>query len=147
MARRPPRRAVRAVTALALFVYRATRGRIGGRFGRARVLLLTTTGRRTGTRRTIPLGYLEDGGDLVVIASFGGSDVHPAWYLNLAAHPDVEVERRGGPSQPMRARTATPEERARLWPRVVEMYAGYEKYQQKAAREIPLVILQPRPAA
>ena len=147
MARRPPRLAVKTITALALFVYRATRGHIGGRFGRARVLLLTTTGRRTGNRRTIPLGYLEDGGDLVVIASFGGSDVHPAWYLNLTAHPDVEVERRGRPPQPMRARTATTEERARLWPRVVDMYAGYAKYQASTAREIPLVILEPRLAA
>ena len=128
---------------LALFVYRATRGRIGGRFGRARVLLLTTTGRRTGKRRTAPLGYLEDGGDLVVIASFGGSDVQPAWYLNLAADTDVEVQLRGGARQPMRARTATPEERARLWLRVVEMYAGYAKYQARTAREIPLVILEP----
>ena len=145
MARRPPRSLVKTVTVLAVFVYRATGGRIGGRFGRARVLLLTTTGRRTGKRRAAPLGYLEDGGRPVVIASFGGSDVHPAWYLNLVASPDVEVQLRGAPLQPMRARTATPEERERLWPRVVEMYAGYAKYQKKAAREIPLVILEPRP--
>ncbi len=146
MAKRPPRPLVKTVTALALFVYRATGGRVGGRFGRARVLLLTTTGRRTGKRRTTPLGYLEDDGHPIVIASFGGSDVHPAWYLNLVASPDVEVQLRGGGARPMRARTATPEERERLWPRVVEMYAGYAKYQEKAARQIPLVILEPPPA-
>ena len=143
MARRPPRLVVKTITALALLVYRATRGRIGGRFGRVRVLLLTTTGRRTGKWRTAPLGYLADDGRFVVIASFGGSDVHPAWYLNLVASPEVEVQLRGSARQPMRARTAAPEERERLWPTVVEMYAGYAKYQEKADREIPLVLLEP----
>ena len=142
MAQRPPRLFVKTVTTLALLLYRATGGRIGGRFGRVQVLLLTTTGRRSGKKRTAPLGYLEEGGRPVVIASFGGSNVHPAWYLNLVANPDVEVQLRGAPRRPMRARTASPEERERLWPRAVEMYAGYAKYQEKTAREIPLVILE-----
>jgi len=112
------------------------------------VLLLTTTGRRTGKRRTAPLAYLEDGDALVLIASFGGADVHPAWYLNLVASPDVEVRVRGGTPRQMQARIAGAEERERLWPRVVEMWGGYARYQEKTAREIPLVILErPDPAS
>jgi len=144
VARRPPRRLVKAVTALALFAYRASRGHIGGRFGHVRVLLLTTTGRKTGKRRTTPLGYLETDGRIVIIASFGGSDVHPAWYLNLAANPEVEARLGAGTPRPMRARTATSEEREELWPKVVELWKGYGRYQAKTAREIPFVILEPR---
>ena len=145
---RPPRPLVKAATALALLAYRASGGRVGGRFGRASVLLLTTTGRRTGKRRTAPLAYLEDGDALVLIASFGGADVHPAWYLNLVASPEVEVRVRGGAPRQMQARVAGAEERERLWPRVVEMWGGYARYQAKTAREIPLVILErPDPAS
>jgi len=145
---RPPRPLVKAATALALLAYRASGGRIGGRFGRASVLLLTTTGRRTGKRRTAPLAYLEDGDALVLIASFGGADVHPAWYLNLVASPEVEVRVRGGAPRQMQARVAGAEERERLWPMVVEMWGGYARYQAKTAREIPLVILErPDPAS
>ena len=148
MAGRPPRALVKAATALALLAYRASGGRIGGRFGRASVLLLTTTGRRTGKRRTAPLAYLEDGDALVLIASFGGADVHPAWYLNLVASPEVEVRVRGGAPRQMQARVAGAEERERLWPMVVEMWGGYARYQAKTAREIPLVILErPDPAS
>lgn len=142
VARRPPRLLVKAATAFALLGYRASGGRIGGRFGRASVLLLTTTGRKTGKRRTNPLAYFEDGDALVLIASYGGADVHPAWYLNLAVTPDVEVRLRGGKPQRMRARTAAGEERERLWARVVEMWAGYTRYQKKTSREFPLVILE-----
>ena len=148
MAGRPPRALVKAATALALLAYRASGGRVGGRFGRASVLLLTTTGRRTGKRRTAPLAYLEDGDALVLIASFGGADVHPAWYLNLVASPEVEVRVRGGAPRQMQARVAGAEERERLWPMVVEMWGGYARYQAKTAREIPLVILErPDPAS
>lgn len=142
MARRPPRTLVKAATALARFLYRASGGRIGGRVGKARVLLLTTTGRKSGRPRTTPLAYLEDGERLILIASFGGADVHPAWFLNLRESTRVEVKVGHGPAQKMRAREATPEERKHLWPRVTGMYAGYAKYQKKTAREIPLVILE-----
>ena len=147
MAGRPPRPLVKAATALALFAYRASGGRIGGRFGRASVLLLTTTGRKTGKRRTSPLAYLEDGDAFVLIASYGGADVHPAWYLNLVASPEVEVRVRGGTPRQMQARVAGAEERGRLWRRVVEMWGGYARYQEKTAREIPLVILERRDPA
>ena len=133
---------VRVATTLARFLYRASSGRIGGRFGKARVLLLTTTGRRTHKRRTTPVAYLEDSDRLVVIASFGGADVHPSWYLNLVANPKVEAQLRGRPPRPMRARVATGDERERLWPEVVAMWPGYQRYRDKTTREIPLVILE-----
>ncbi len=105
------------------------------------VLLLTTTGRRSGRRRTVPLTYLEDARNLVLVASYGGSPTHPAWFLNLEANPEVEVQI-GRERRTMRARRGTPEERARLWPRVVEAYDGYASYQRRTCREIPLAILE-----
>lgn len=146
MARRPPPLLVKVVTALALVLYRVSGGRIGGKFGNLSVLLLATRGRKTGKKRTVPLGYFEDEGRIVVIASFGGSDVHPAWYLNLAANPEVEMRIGGARGRPMRARTATPEERDAVWPKVAKLWPGYRRYQEKTEREIPLVILEPRPA-
>jgi deazaflavin-dependent oxidoreductase (nitroreductase family) len=126
-----------------LVLYRATNGRVTGSHGGAPVLLLTTTGRRSGKRRTTPLLYLEDGGGtLVVVASYGGAPKHPAWYLNLSANPDVEVQI-GREIEPRRARTADEDERARLWPRLVAMYANYATYQTRTEREIPVVILDP----
>jgi deazaflavin-dependent oxidoreductase (nitroreductase family) len=107
------------------------------------VLLLTAKGRRTGRPRTVPLTYIEDNGDLVLVASCGGSPTDPAWFLNLDANPAVEVQI-GRERRPMRARRATPEERDRLWPRVVETYDGYARYQAKTRRQIPLAILSPR---
>jgi deazaflavin-dependent oxidoreductase (nitroreductase family) len=121
-------------------LYRASGGKLGGSLRGAPILLLTTTGRSTGKRRTVPLLYLQDGDDLVVVASYGGLPEHPSWYRNLEASPDVEVEI-GREREGRRARTATPEERARLWPKVVDMYPSYESYQRKTTREIPLVVL------
>jgi len=89
-----------------------------------------------------PLLYLRDGENLVVVASKGGAPKHPVWFLNLEANPDVEAEV-GRTRARRRARRATPEERERLWPKVVEMYGSYADYQTKTAREIPLVILEP----
>ena len=104
------------------------------------VLVLTTKGRRSGKPRTVPLTYFEDGGNLVLVASYGGRPHDPAWFVNLEAEPDVEVKI-GGERRRMTARRATPDERARLWPTVVAGYAGYGDYQAKTSREIPLVIL------
>lgn len=124
-------------------LYRASAGKLGGSFMKAPVLLLTTTGRRTGNPRTKPVLYLVEGEQLVVGAANGGDDRMPAWYLNLAADPVVTVQIRAT-MQPMRAATATSEERDKLWPRLVEMYKGYGAYQKKTRREIPVVILSPR---
>jgi deazaflavin-dependent oxidoreductase (nitroreductase family) len=121
-------------------LYRVTGGRIGGKLRGAPILLLTTAGRVSGKPRTVPLLYLADGDDLVMAASYGGFPRHPHWYRNLETNPDVEVEI-GRERRRLRARTATPVERARLWPRLVELYPGYEAYQRRTTREIPVVIL------
>ena len=124
---------------------RASGGRVGGRVRKtAPVLLLTTTGRKSGTQRTTPLLYLVDAGRYVVIASVGGAPKHPAWYLNLLASPAATIEVGRG-KLAVSATTASPEERARLWPLAVQMYAGYDAYKAKTTREIPIVILMPGP--
>jgi deazaflavin-dependent oxidoreductase (nitroreductase family) len=125
-------------------IYRATGGLIGHRFpGAPPMLLLDHVGARSGTAHTTPLAYVEDGPDVVVVASKGGHPKHPAWYHNLRAHPDATVQI-GRERRAVRARVATAEERARLWPKAVEAYGGYRGYQQRTEREIPLVILEPR---
>lgn len=137
-------RAFQAVTTAHVAAYRFTGGRVGGRMAGLPVLLLTTTGRRSGRRRTMPLLYLEDGGRLVLVASYGGAPRHPAWYLNLKAHPEVAVTR-GRRTQTMTARPASVEERERLWPQVVASCRGYASYQEKTSRQIPLVLLTASP--
>jgi deazaflavin-dependent oxidoreductase (nitroreductase family) len=110
------------------------------------MLLLTTFGRMTGTLHAVPLLYLRDGENLVVIASFGGRDRHPAWYLNLVADPSVSAQV-GRSRLSLHARTASPEERAILWPRVVDAYDAYARYSGRTGREIPIVILEPHVAS
>jgi len=134
---------VRALGRINVALYRRSGGRILGRVGKAPILLLTTAGRRSGEPRTAPLLFLRDGDRLAVVASFGGHPSHPAWYLNLTANPDVEVEV-DRERFAARARTATPEERDRLWPGLVEMYGPYASYQRRTNREIPVVLLEPR---
>jgi deazaflavin-dependent oxidoreductase (nitroreductase family) len=125
-------------------LYRATNGRIGHRIpGIAPMLLLDHVGAKSGTKRTSPLLYIPDGADLVIVASKGGYPKHPAWFHNLRANPDTTV-RVGSERRAVHARVANPQERARLWPRVVEAYSTYEDYQRRTGREIPLVILEPR---
>jgi deazaflavin-dependent oxidoreductase (nitroreductase family) len=128
-------------------VYQRTNGRIGHRHpGIPPMLLLDHVGARSGVKRTSPLVYVHDGDDYVVIASKGGYPKHPAWYHNLMAHPDTTIQV-GARHLDVHARVATPEERPRLWARAVETYGGYTSYQQRAGREIPLVVLEPRPTA
>jgi len=126
------------------WAYRATNGKLGGRFMRgAPVLLLTTVGRKSGQRRVAPLIYGRDGERVLLIASKGGMDHHPSWYHNLVANPEVEVQI-GAETTPMRARTASREEKAALWPAMVKVYRDYDDYQARTARDIPLVILERR---
>lgn len=122
-------------------LYRASGGRLGRTLAGAPVLLLTTTGRRTGRPRTHPLCYLELAGRLVMVASAGGAPRHPAWYLNLRRDPRVTVQR-GPVIQAMVARSATGAERAWLWERVVARYPVCAEYRRAAGREIPLVVLE-----
>jgi len=123
-------------------VYRASGGRLLGRVAGMPVLLLTTTGRESGRPRTATLTYFRDGGDLVVIGSFGGSDLPPAWWLNLQRDPRGSVLI-GGTTSRVTARAATGEEHDRLWPLVTETYPGYARYQTRTARSIPIVLLTP----
>jgi F420H(2)-dependent quinone reductase len=123
-------------------IYRASDGRIWGKMFGAPVLLLNTTGRKSGQRRTTPLVYTMDGEDFVLIASNGGAPKHPAWYLNLMANPDVTVEI-GDREVRVRAEEASPEEKPRLWQKMVEVYSGYDGYQRKTEREIPVIVLHP----
>jgi F420H(2)-dependent quinone reductase len=128
-----------------VFAYRASRGLIGHRFpGIPPMLLLDHVGAKSGARRTTPLAYLRDGDDFVIVASKGGNPRHPAWFHNLKANPDTEIQ--AGPERrQVRARVATAAERKRLWPRVVRLYGGFQDYQDRTQREIPLVILAPPP--
>jgi deazaflavin-dependent oxidoreductase (nitroreductase family) len=127
-------------------IYRATRGAIGHRVpGLPPFLLLDHVGAKSGTRRTTPLLYVRDGDDLVVVASKGGNERNPAWLHNLRAHSDTEVQV-GSERRPVRAREATPEERARLWPEAVRVWSDYARYQERTERRIPVVILERRAA-
>ena len=120
--------------------FRANRGRMTGYFEGARLLLLTTTGARTGTPHTTPVGYLPDGDRVLVIASAAGSDRHPDWFRNLVAHPQVTVES-GTFTYEARAEVLTGAERDRLFARAVEADAGWATYQEKTTRVIPVVAL------
>jgi F420H(2)-dependent quinone reductase len=129
---------------LHVLVYRLTGGRVGQRFrGGPQMLLLDHIGARSGTRRTTPLVYVRDGENVVLVASKGGFPRNPAWFHNLLAHPDTTVQI-GARREAVSARVADSAERERLWPKVVATYPGYEDYQRRTARQIPLVILQPR---
>lgn len=131
---------IRAASRIHGGVYRISRGRLLGRLVGMPVLLLTTTGRTSGRRRTAALTYLEDGRDLVVVGSFGGSDLPPAWWLNLRSEPRATVLIRGTTSR-VTARAATAEEHGRLWPLVTRTNPGYARYQERTARPIPIVLL------
>jgi deazaflavin-dependent oxidoreductase (nitroreductase family) len=122
--------------------YRLGRGRIFGSIRGAPILLLHHTGRRSGRGRVIPLLFLPDGENLVIVASRGGSRRNPSWFHNLKAMPETTVEI-GGEKRGVRVRVASSEERERLWPRVVDMYSHYADYQARTEREIPLVVLSP----
>jgi deazaflavin-dependent oxidoreductase (nitroreductase family) len=142
----PSDRTFKAMNALHRGLLKVSRGRVGGRAKKMPVLELVTTGRRTGERRSVMLtSPYQEGSTLVVVASRGGDDQHPAWYLNVLAHGDVDVVMEGR-SRPMHAHAATAEERARLWPIVTERQPHYAGYQRKTAREIPLVVLAPEHA-
>jgi deazaflavin-dependent oxidoreductase (nitroreductase family) len=123
---------------------KVTGGKFGWEAGKMPVLELTTTGRKSGQPRAVMLtSPLQEGDTIVVVASRGGDDTHPAWFLNLRDHPEVEVAYKGAPKQPMRARVANAEERARMWPLVTADHKNYAGYQTKTTREIPLVLLEP----
>lgn len=121
-----------------------SRGRLGWRAGGMPVLELTTTGRRSGEKRSSMLtSPVQQGEGIVVVASRGGDPVHPAWFLNLRDDPAVEVVWKGGPRRAMTARIAEGEERAQLWERIIADFPHYGGYQDKTTRQLPLVVLEP----
>jgi deazaflavin-dependent oxidoreductase (nitroreductase family) len=124
------------------WLYRISGGKLGARFMGAPVMLLTTRGRKSGEQRTTPLLYLRDGDKVVTVASKGGYPKHPGWYLNLQANPAVEVQI-GDERRTMHAETASAEQKARFWPRLIALYPGYQGYQERTERDIPVVILRP----
>jgi deazaflavin-dependent oxidoreductase (nitroreductase family) len=135
--------AAKAMNAVHRGVLKVSGGRAGWRVSDMPVLSLTTIGRKSGEPRSVMLtSPLQEGSTLVVVASRGGDDKHPAWFLNLRDNPQVDVTYRGEPQRRMRARVATPEERGRLWPLVVADHKNYADYQTKTTREIPLVLLE-----
>ena len=123
-------------------LYRLSRGRIGGKVGRAPVLLLTTTGRKSGQLRTCPVVYIEDEGRFVIINTNAGNAPAPAWSFNLRANPEAEVEV-GSRKHPVRARIAEGEERADLWRKHNIQYSGFDEYAEKLDREIAVFVLDP----
>ena len=133
---------IRAMSRMHGSIYRASGGRLLRRLAGMPVLILTTTGRQSGRPRTAVLTYFRDGADLVVIGSFGGSDLPPAWWLNLERDPRASVLI-GGTTSKVTARAATVEEHDRLWPLVTTTHPGYARYQERTARLIPIVMLTP----
>ena len=123
-------------------LYRLTNGRVGGQAGPLAHLLLTTTGRKTGTARTVPLPYLLDGEAMVIVGSNGGMDRHPAWVFNLRANPNATVQLRER-TVAVTAHEAQGAERARLWPALKAMNPAYGMYEQMTERELPVVVLKP----
>ena len=136
------RQGMRFIIGVHEFWYRATNGLVGGNLFGTRVLLLTTTGRKSGKRYTTPLTYLEDGDNLVVIASNSGADTDPNWWRNLKASPDALVQV-GGRHRELHAEAAVGAERDRLWSAVTERYPVYQRYERATKRAIPVVVLRP----
>jgi len=136
------RTAIKLAGTLHKGVYRLSGGRVLGRVANMPVLLLTTTGRRSGRVTTTPLTYLESDTGIVVVGSNGGEDTAPSWWLNLLANPEATITR-GRRSEPVVARPATATEHARLWPAVIETNPGYARYAARTSRPIPLVVLSP----
>jgi len=136
--------ALKAMNTIHRAVLAVSFGRLGWDAGRMPVLELTTTGRKSGQPRSVMLtSPYQEGATIVIVASRGGDDQHPAWFLNLRDDPSVEVRWKGGPKHAMTARIADPAERARLWPLVIKDHKNYAGYQTKTSREIPLVLLDP----
>ncbi|HXJ33414.1 MAG TPA: nitroreductase family deazaflavin-dependent oxidoreductase [Candidatus Eisenbacteria bacterium] len=134
---------IKIMSAANTWAYRATGGWLGGKFrGGAPVCLVTVKGRKSGNLHTLPLLYLADGDDIILVASKGGMSKHPVWYLNLEANPRCEVEI-GRERRTMVSRRVSPEEKKALWPRLCAMYPDYDDYQARTTRDIPVLRLSP----
>lgn len=137
--------ALKTMNAVHRVILKVSGGRAGWQVAGMSVLELTTIGRKSGQPRTVLLtSPLRDGDAYVIVASRGGDDQHPAWFLNLRDNPEVQVILKGEAAQPMIARIANADERARLWPKITADYKNYAEYQAKTDREIPVVLLEPK---
>lgn len=134
---------IRVMSRVNTWAYRLTGGWLGGKWLHGEpIVLLTVRGRKSGRQLTVPLVALHDGERVIVVASKGGMDKHPLWYLNVVANPDVELQERGT-TRRMRAKTADDAERAHYWPKLVALNADFDDYQARTERTIPVVILSP----
>jgi deazaflavin-dependent oxidoreductase (nitroreductase family) len=131
---------IRRLGRLHAWLWKLCGGKLDNVFGKLPFMMLTTTGRKTGLRRTTPVLYLQDGTGVIVVASFGENDMHPAWYLNLEQFPEAEIIVKGEHRRVL-ARKLSPEEKKVIWPRLVQLYPQFEIYRQRTRREIPLMRL------
>jgi deazaflavin-dependent oxidoreductase (nitroreductase family) len=131
---------IRLIGHLHTWVWKITGGKLGDAFGGAPLLLLTTQGRKSGRQRTTPVLYLEDGDDVIVVASFGGNDANPAWYLNLLSNPQADIVIKGK-RRHLIAHEVSTEEKQRIWPRLTALYPNFAIYQQRTRRDIPVLKL------
>jgi len=125
-----------------VFLYNVSGGRIGGKMGKVPVLLLTTTGRKTGKQRTLPLVYIMDDSDYVITASAGGADKHPGWFFNIRSNPQATIQVKDERIK-VTAEIAEKEKKSELWARLVEVAPNFAGYEKRTSREIPMVILHP----
>ena len=133
------------MSSIHVFFYKLSGGRIGGRIHKADVLLLTTTGRKTGKKRTTPLLYVRDGNRLVIIASNGGRPIDPSWWMNLKRNPIAMVQVKSL-KETIYAQRAIGSEKERLWRLMTNVYPAYDNYLKKTDRDIPVVVLMPKTA-
>jgi len=132
----------RTILSFSVWLYQRTNGKFGGKVQGLPVLLLTTTGRKTGKKRITPLGYFEYDGYYVISASYAGLDIHPAWFQNLKSNPEVALQIKDKQLIAM-AEPAKPALRQQLWDKLVELAPGYGAYEKRTTREIPMVLLRP----
>ena len=125
-----------------VFLYNISGGRIGGKMGKVPVLLLTTTGRKTGKQRTLPLVYIMDDSAYVITASAGGADKNPGWFFNIQSNPQTTIQVKDKHIK-VTAEVAEPEKKSELWARLVEVAPNFAGYEKRTSREIPMVILHP----
>jgi len=126
-----------------VFLYNVTGGRIGGKMGKLPILLLTTTGRKSGKQRTLPLVYIMDDSAYVITASAGGADKNPSWFFNIRSNPQATIQVKDKHIK-VTAEIAEQEKKSELWARLVEVAPNFAGYQKRTSREIPMVILHPK---
>jgi F420H(2)-dependent quinone reductase len=136
-------KAENAVTALHVWIFERSGGRVLGGFDGAPLCILHHRGAKTGAARKTPMIFLRDGQRMVIVASIAGNPRNPGWYFNLKAHPDIEIEA-GGRRRPMTARLASPAEAAALWPRLLELWPAWSDYGERTDRQFPVFICEPR---